>query len=128
MSPNRLSEELGPLTKKQQELVTTLKLVRIEEFIFTPRGFPERPAQDRAAIARVFVAKMIYNLPTTRALLERLASDKSYVIFAVGEVSITFRMNGCFCVRLPRCYVPFDVWHSCADSESADDYSHMKAL
>jgi hypothetical protein len=28
-----LAEELGPLTEKQQELVTTLELVRIEEFI-----------------------------------------------------------------------------------------------
>lgn len=72
-----LSEELGPLTKKQQELVTALELVRIEEFIFISRGYPGRPAQDRTAIARAFVAKMIYNLPTTRALLERLAADKS---------------------------------------------------
>ncbi|MCP5274309.1 MAG: transposase [Burkholderiales bacterium] len=72
-----LSEELGPLTEKQQELITTLELVRIEEFVFTPCGFPGRPAQDRAAIARAFVAKMIYNLPTTRALLDRLATDKA---------------------------------------------------
>ncbi|MCW5602772.1 transposase [Nitrosomonas sp.] len=40
-------------------------------------GYPGRPTQDRAAIARAFVTKMIYNLPTTRALLERLATDKS---------------------------------------------------
>jgi len=72
-----LSEELGALTKKQQELVTTLELVRIEEFIITYHGYPGRPVQDRSAIARAFVAKMIYNLPTTRALLERLATDKS---------------------------------------------------
>ena len=32
-----LSEELGPLTAKQQELVTTLELVRIEEFISSHR-------------------------------------------------------------------------------------------
>jgi len=72
-----LSEELGPLTAKQQELVTTLELLRIEEFIISPRGFPGRPAQDRTAIARAFVAKMVYNLPTTRALLDRLATDKA---------------------------------------------------
>lgn len=57
--------------------MTALELIRIEEFIMTYRGYPGRPAQDRAAIARAFVAKMIYNLPTTRALLERLATDKS---------------------------------------------------
>jgi hypothetical protein len=49
-----LTEELGPLTKKQQELVTTLELIRIEEFIYSSRGFPGRPAQDRTAIARAF--------------------------------------------------------------------------
>jgi len=72
-----LSEELGPLTGKQQELVTTLEVVRIEEFIYSSRGFPGRPPQDRTAIARAFVAKMIYNMPTTRALLDRLETDSA---------------------------------------------------
>lgn len=72
-----LTEELGELTKKQQELVTTLEILRIEEFIYSSRGFPGRPPKDRSAIARAFVAKMIYNMPTTRSLLDRLATDKS---------------------------------------------------
>ncbi len=70
-----LSEELGPLTEKQQELVTTLEVVRIEEFIYSSRGFLGRPPQDRTAIARAFVAKMVYHMPTTRALLDRLDTD-----------------------------------------------------
>ena len=72
-----LSEELGPLTGKQQELVSTLEVVRIEEFIYSNRGFPGRPPQDRTAIARAFVAKTIYNMPTTRALLDRLETDSA---------------------------------------------------
>lgn len=72
-----LSEELGPLTEKQQELVATLEMVRIEEFITSSRGFPGRPAKDRTAIARAFVAKMVYNKPTTRALLDRLKTDSA---------------------------------------------------
>jgi len=72
-----LSEELGPLTGKQQELVTTLEVVRIEEFIYSSQGFPGRPPQDRTAIARAFVAKTIYNMPTTRALLDRLETDSA---------------------------------------------------
>lgn len=72
-----LAEELGPLTEKQQELVTTLELVRIEEFIYSGRGLPGRPAQDRTAIARALVAKMVYNQPTTRALLDRLTTDSA---------------------------------------------------
>jgi len=72
-----LSEELGPLTGKQQELVTTLEVVRIEEFIYSSQGFPGRPPQDRTAIARAFVAKTIYNMPTIRALLDRLETDSA---------------------------------------------------
>jgi hypothetical protein len=72
-----ISEELGPLTGKQQDLVTLLEVVRIEEFIYSSRGFPGRPPQDRTAIARAFVAKTIYNMPTTRALLDRLEADSA---------------------------------------------------
>ena len=72
-----LSEELGPLTKKQQELVSILELIRIEEFIYSSRGFPGRPPKDRTAIARALVAKMVYHLPTTRALLDRLDCDSA---------------------------------------------------
>src|SRR5665811_1377875 len=70
-----LTEELGELTKKQQELVSTLELLRIERFTYSNRGFPGCPLKNRSAIARAFIAKMIYNMPTTRMLLERLGSD-----------------------------------------------------
>jgi len=72
-----LAEELGELTQKQKELATTLEMIRIEEFVFSSRGFPGRPPKDRGAIARAFVAKMVYNMPTTRALLDRLKADTS---------------------------------------------------
>jgi len=38
-----LTEELGPLTEKQQDLVAALELVRIEELIPSVRGFRVRP-------------------------------------------------------------------------------------
>ncbi len=72
-----LSEELGELTEKQQELVTTLEMIRIEEFILSSSGYPGRRPEDRVAIARAFVAKTVYNMPTTRALLDRLETDIS---------------------------------------------------
>jgi len=72
-----LSEELGELTAKQQELITTLEIIRIEEFIISSYGYPGRPPEDRGAIAKAFVAKMVYNMPTTRALLDRLQTDIS---------------------------------------------------
>jgi len=71
-----LEEELGELTEKDQKLVTTLELVRIERFVVFSRSLYGRPPKERAAIARSFVAKAVYNMPTTRALLDRLACDK----------------------------------------------------
>ena len=71
-----LKEELGGLTEKLQQLVTTLELVRVEEFLCTTYGLPGRPPADRSAIARAFVAKMVYNMSTTRALIDRLESDQ----------------------------------------------------
>ncbi len=38
-------------------------------------GLPGRPAEDRAALARAFAAKAVFNLPTTRALIDRLQVD-----------------------------------------------------
>jgi Transposase domain (DUF772) len=70
-----LEEELGPLTDKQQTLVMILEVACIENSV--PRsisGFPGRPQDDRIAIARSFVAKMVYNFPTTRVLPDQLKS------------------------------------------------------
>jgi hypothetical protein len=38
---------------------------------------PGRPPEDRRALARAFVAKAMLGVPTTNALIERLAVDKS---------------------------------------------------
>jgi len=70
-----LKEELGNLTDKQQLLITVLEIIRIEEHIPTHLGLPGRPISDRVAIARAFVAKAIYDMPTTRIWLDRLACD-----------------------------------------------------
>lgn len=70
-----LEESFGPINKKQQQLVTTLELIRLEEHLPTLGRYPGRPLASRVAIARAFVAKAIYNMPTTRALLDRLECD-----------------------------------------------------
>ena len=72
-----LEEELGPLTEKQQNLITILEIVRVEKFIPDSFGCEGRPSKTRAAIARSFVAKMVYNMNTTSTLWERLHSDKN---------------------------------------------------
>lgn len=73
----RLEEELDPLTKKQQQLIEILELVRIEEFIPDYFGCEGRPQKARSAIARAFVAKTVYNTDSTTFLIERLKSDKN---------------------------------------------------
>lgn len=72
-----LEEELGPLTEKQQQLVAILEVVRIEQFLTQFISCIGRPQKDRAALARAFVAKATFNMPTTRALIERVESDIS---------------------------------------------------
>jgi Transposase domain (DUF772) len=74
----RLEEELDSLTEKQQQLVTILEMIRIEEFLPDYRGCEGRPLKTRSAIARSFVAKMVYNIDTTTFLIERLQTDKNF--------------------------------------------------
>jgi len=71
-----LKEELGELSEKQQQLITILELIRLEEFLCIGYGYPGRPPADRTAIARAFVAKQVYDMPTTRVLLDRLQTDQ----------------------------------------------------
>lgn len=71
----RLEDEVGPLTDKHRQVVTVLGLVNVEAFIPWRGVQAGRPPQDRAAIARAFVAKAICNLPTTRVLIDVLKAD-----------------------------------------------------
>jgi len=105
-----LQEELGPLTEKQQQFVTILELVRIEEHLNDNYAGTGRPAKSRAAIARAFIAKMVYNMATTRMLLERLESDKTLrrlcgweYRYQIPHESVFSRANGEFSKsRLPE--------------------------
>ena len=68
-------EELGPLGERYELFVTVLGFVQVEQFLTCLRGLPGRPQEDRAALARAFIAKAVFAMTTTRALLERLAID-----------------------------------------------------
>lgn len=70
-----LEAELGELSGKQKQLVKILELLRVEDYVQRRRLMTGRPLEDRKAIARAFVAKAVYNLETTRQLLERLGQD-----------------------------------------------------
>src|SRR5271167_1336877 len=82
----RIQEELLPwlddtmdseLSGHHQQLVSVLGLARIEAFLPGWRGLPGRPPSERAALARAFVAKAVFNVPTTRLLIEMLSADKT---------------------------------------------------
>ena len=72
-----LEEEFGLLGERYKSFVTVLGFVQVESFLRRWRGLPGRPQEDRAALARAFIAKAVFALTTTRALIERLAIDRS---------------------------------------------------
>jgi hypothetical protein len=71
----RLEEELGPMTSKHHQLITTIELARVEDVINTRYHRIGRPLGNRKNIAHAYIAKAIYNLPTTASIIERLHSD-----------------------------------------------------
>ena len=72
-----MREDDDPVTEALGRLVTTLDVIGLEAFVPEPPGGPGRPPEDRRALARAFVAKAVLGVPTTSALIERLAVDKS---------------------------------------------------
>ena len=71
-----LNEEMGPLSDKAKHFVAVCEVLRPESFLRSCewRGNGRKP-KSRAAIARAFLAKALWNFPTTRALIDRLRSD-----------------------------------------------------
>ncbi len=67
---------IGELSEQHRRFVSVVELVRVEELLSgcESKG-PGRPKADRAALARAFLAKSVFDIPTTRALVERLKSD-----------------------------------------------------
>jgi hypothetical protein len=72
-----LDDTVGPLGERHQQLVSVLGLARIETFVPSLHGLPGRPASERAALARAFVAKAVFNFATTILLIEMLSADKT---------------------------------------------------
>lgn len=70
-----LSEEVGPLLGTHRRFVAVLELVGVEGFVGAPGSGPGRPLEDRRALARAFLAKAVWGLPTTRHLIDRLGAD-----------------------------------------------------
>lgn len=69
-----LQEELGMLSSKEEKLMRILELAQIELYVSEVKI--TNPPKHRKEIARAFVAKSVYNLQTTRDLIDRLKVDR----------------------------------------------------
>ena len=70
----RLKEELGEISEHHEQFVRALALLELEGFV-TVRHGRGRPAHDRVKVARAFLAKAVFHIANTRALLDRLDHD-----------------------------------------------------
>jgi hypothetical protein len=69
-----LKEQLGQLSTKEEKLIRILDFAQIEKnvSVVTVTNTPK----DRVEIARAMIAKSVYNMQTTRDLIDRLKSDR----------------------------------------------------
>ena len=70
-----LAEEVGPLGRTHRRFVAVPGLAPVERHLhYDHRGVGHPPA-DRNALARALLARAVWDLPTTRALIDRLRYD-----------------------------------------------------
>ena len=74
-----LEEELGELTAKMREFLRIVEVVRPSRFITSALRWCGlcRPMKDREKMLRAFCLKAVYDLPTTKALIENLKTNPS---------------------------------------------------
>ena len=70
----KLEASMGNLSTKEEKLIKILDFAQIEKFVSS--FHITNPPKDREEMARAFVAKQVYNLQTTRDLIERLSQPK----------------------------------------------------
>ena len=68
-------EYLGPLSEKHRALIVVLETVCVERFLPYVHGLVGRPLAERTALARAFIVKAVFNIPTTRLLMDLLQGD-----------------------------------------------------
>jgi hypothetical protein len=71
-----IEDALGPLSERAELLVAVVGMVELSRYIAPCRGWRERRAKDRHALATGFLAKAVYGLETTRQVRERLQTDR----------------------------------------------------
>lgn len=72
----QLENDLGELSCDHKKLISILELVRIEDFIPNARFNGGRPRKERTAIARAYIAKIVFKHDYTKQLVKYLKVDK----------------------------------------------------
>ncbi len=75
-----LQENLGKLTEPMRQLATAISATKSDlpqNILRDSPYLPGRPRKSRQAIFNAFIAKAVFNIPTTRDLIERLRYDKT---------------------------------------------------
>lgn len=73
-----LEEVLDPLTDRQRQFVSLCELIQLDRHMARYAGhWLGRSKLARIDFAKAFVAKALYDLPTTKALIEHLRVDKN---------------------------------------------------
>ena len=70
-----LEEDYGSLSDREEKLVRIMEIIRIERYITEYPGWRGRPRDSRTNIARAFMVKAVYNLSSTRHLLDLLQNS-----------------------------------------------------
>jgi len=102
-----LEEEMGVLSQKEQQFVRILELVEIQPFLSGLEWCGiGRPPSSRLAMANAFIAKAVWNIPTTKGLIDRIKASPSLrricgwdCVSAVPDESIFSRAFATFALR-----------------------------
>ena len=70
-----ITEHLGMLSSKEEKLIKILDFAEIENNVTVVKV--TNPPKDREEMARAFIAKSVYNMQTTRDLIDRLKIDRT---------------------------------------------------
>ena len=72
-----LEEELGAISENHKKVASYIDFLRVYKFIPAPYRGVGRPLKDRSSLAHAFLAKAVYNFPTTNDLIEYLKCDST---------------------------------------------------
>jgi len=71
-----LESEFGPTGERKELFVAVLELLRVEGLPPHFRGQAGRPEEVRASLVRAFIAKAVFDVPTTRVPIKRPKLDR----------------------------------------------------